>query len=188
MTNKECEFGYRDSVFKTKEGEKFIILNVAFDLKKEAKLKTDYKDLQEYFSTKGIEPTLKNLRDAIIETRTSKLPDFKKVGNAGSFFENPVVSQEKLRSLLKKYPELKYFEIDGGLVKLSAAWLIDKVGKWRGACIGDACVYEEQALVLVNKGKASSEEVIYLANKIVKDIKQKTGIELTVEVNIINAK
>ncbi len=185
IINKECLFEYRDSFFKSEEGKKLIILSVAFGLEKDRELKTDYKDIVEYFSRKNIAPTLKTLRKAIIEIRMNKLPDMKKIGTAGSFFKNPVVSEKKVQKLLNIYPDLKYFSVDDGTFKLSSAWLLDKVGDWNGKCIGDACVYEKQALVLINRGNSTAKEILSLAIEMQNDIKEKTGIELEFEINII---
>lgn len=185
MTNKECLFDYRESFFKSKKGKKFVILNVTFNLQKNGKLKAGYKDIENYFKKNNIKPTLSILRDAIIEIRTNKLPNMKKVGTAGSFFKNPIISNTKKEKLLKKYPNIKYFSVDGKAVKLSAAWLIDNIGNWKGVCIGDACVYENQALVIINKRESNTKEIIFLANKIKNNIKEKTGIELEFEINTV---
>ncbi len=185
MTNKECLFDYRESFFKSKKGKKFVILNVTFNLQKNGKLKAGYKDIENYFKKNNIKPTLNILRDAIIEIRTNKLPNIKKVGTAGSFFKNPIISNTKKEKLLKKYPNIKYFSVDGKAVKLSTAWLIDNIGNWKGVCIGDACVYENQALVIINKGESNTKEIISLANKIKNNIKEKTGIELEFEINTV---
>jgi len=185
ILNKECLFEYRDSFFKSAEGKKLIILSVAFELGKDRKLKTDYKDIAEYLSRKNIAPTLKTLREAIIEIRMSKLPDMKKMGTAGSFFKNPIISEKKVQKLLKIYPDIKYFSMDDGTFKLSSAWLLDKVGDWNGKCIGDACVYEKQALVLINRGNSTTKEILSLAIEMQNNIKEKTGVDLKFEVNII---
>jgi len=185
MTNGECLFNYRDSFFKSKKGKKFVILNVVFKLKRKGEFNTHYKDIEEYFVKRNITPSLKTLRTAIIEIRKSKLPDTRKVGTVGSFFKNPIVSKKDVGEVRKKYPNISEYTYVGGFVKLSAAWLIDNIGGWKGACVGDACVYENQALVIINKGRASTKEIIFLANKIKNNIKEKTGVELEFEVNII---
>jgi UDP-N-acetylmuramate dehydrogenase len=185
ISNEECLFGYRNSLFKLKRGSKFIILNVTFELKKVGELNVRYKDIEEYFLVKNIKPTLKTLRDAIIEIRTSKLPNMEKVGTAGSFFKNPIIAKESLETLLGTYPDLKYFNENNGLMKLSAAWLLDNVGKWKGVCIGDACVHEAQALVLINRGEASTKEIISFATEMQNNIKEKIGVVLEFEVVIL---
>ena len=183
IMNKECLFDYRDSFFKSELGRKFIILKVAFNLKKKSELKIDYKDIKEYFSEN--KPTLNTLRDAIIEIRKDKMPDMRKIGTAGSFFKNPIVTENMANMLKKEYPSMPRYSYGNGFVKLSTAWLLDKVGKWKGVCRGDACVYEHQALVLVNRGRANTKQILSLANEMKEDIKQKTGVELGLEVNIL---
>ncbi len=188
IMNKECLFGYRDSLFK-KAGKKFIILNVVFDLEKIGKLKTEYVDIQRYFLElsvkKKITPTLNTLRSAIIEIRESKLPNIKDVGTVGSFFKNPVIIGLKFKELLKTYPDIKYFFIDGDFVKLSAAWLLDNIGNWNSVCKGDVCVCKNHSLILINKGDATTREILNFAKEMQNDIKTKTGVVLEFEVNII---
>lgn len=185
ISNKECLFGYRDSLFKTKEGKKFIILSVAFKLKKDGELNMEYKDIKDYFKINKIKPTLKSLRRAIVEIRKSKLPDINKIGTAGSFFKNPIVSKNKIEEIIEKYSDARYFPDKKGFFKVSAAWLLDNVSGCKGVCVGGACVYEHHALVLINKGGATTKEIIFLSDKIIQDVKNKTGIVLEYEVNII---
>ncbi len=191
LTNEECLFGYRNSIFKSPIGKKLVILNVVFDLKKIDKLKTEYLDIKKYFSNisicsaEKITLTLSSLRKAIIEIRVNKLPDIKKVGTAGSFFKNPIVTVEKLNYILEKYPDIKYFVITDNSFKLSAAWILDNIGKWKGVCREDVCVYKNHSLVLVNNGVSSSKQILFFAREIINDIEEKTGIILEFEVNII---
>ncbi len=185
ITNKECLFGYRDSLFKTTGGRKLIIVSVVFRLLNNGILKTDYADVQEFFLNKKDKPTLKTLREAIASIRTNKLPDMKKVGTVGSFFKNPVVSEARLQWVLSLYPDIKYFKTENDMFKISAGYLIDKIGKWKGVCVNNVCVYEKQALVLVCLKGASTKEILFFANKIRKDIKQKTKIDLEFEINLI---
>jgi len=168
IANKECLFGYRDSLFKTKEGKKFIILNVAFVFKKDGELNMKYKDIEDYFKINKTKPTIKSLRNVIVKIRTSKLPDINKIGTAGSFFKNPIVSKNKIEEVVKKYPSIKYFPDKKGFFKVSAAWLLDNVSECKGVCVGGACVYEHHALILINKGDANTKQIIFLANKIIK--------------------
>lgn len=184
ITNTQCLFGYRDSLFKSEKGKNFVILSVVFNLKKKGELNMRYKDIEEYFLKKNIEPNIKSLRSAIIEIRTSKLPDMEKVGTVGSFFKNPIITEERLEMLLNTYPDLKYFP-EGESFKVSAAWLLDKVGKWKGVRKGSACVYEHQALVLINCGGSTTKEIISLANEMQNNIKEKTGVSLEFEVVIL---
>lgn len=186
IPNKECLFGYRDSLFKSKRGKSLVVLNVVFELNEKGELDTKYKDVEKFFRENNITLTLKTLRSAIIEIRASKLPDIKKVGTAGSFFKNPVVSEKTMEKLLKKYSNISYFATSDNQFKLSAAWLLDKVGGWNGVCVGDVCVYKQQPLVLVNLGNATTKEILLLADKIQKNIKQKTGVELELEVSILS--
>lgn len=185
MGKDECLFGYRESFFKTPQGRKMIITRVAFDLKKNGALKTDYKDIGEYFSRTQKEATLSSLREAIIEIRASKLPDHGNMGTAGSFFKNPVISESEALQLKRSYPDVVVFPANNGLAKVSAAWLLDHIGQWRGVCRGDACVYERHALVLVNKGNATTGEILALADEMAQMVKTKTGIVLEREVQIV---
>lgn len=191
IMNKECLFGYRDSFFKFAKGKKCIILKVAFDLKKNGEFKIDYKDITEYFldlsEEEGgdIEPSLKMLREAIIEIRTNKLPNIKQIGTAGSFFKNPIVSEVKVQELLKTYPNLKYHFVSDNTFKLSAGWLFDKVGGWKGVRRDGVRVYEKQALVLVGCNGTTTKKILSLAIEMQNNIKEETGIDLEFEVNII---
>lgn len=183
LANTDCAFGYRDSIFKHEEGKHFIITRVTFRLRKDVPLKTDYKDVAAYFAEKTISaPTLRELRDAIVAIRTKKLPDISQLGTAGSFFKNPVISEQKFAELREKYPELPSFPAEAGSVKVPAAWLLDKVCGFKGIREGDAGVFENQALVLVNYGNASAAEIDALAKRMEKAVEEKTGIRLEREV------
>jgi UDP-N-acetylmuramate dehydrogenase len=185
FSNKECAFGYRESFFKTKEGKKYIVTNVVFEFKKNI-LKTDYKDVQEYFSNKKIKnPKSKNLREAIIEIRKQKLPDVSNVGTAGSFFKNPVVSKQKAEALKKQYPETGIYPQSNGKAKLSAGFLLDKICGFKGFKKGHIGTWEKQALVVVNYGKGSTKEILEFADELKKCVKEKTGIDLEMEVQMI---
>lgn len=178
MTPRECAFGYRDSFFKTDEGKKLIVLRVAFRLSRDGKLFMEYDDVQKYFVDYDLTPNLAMLRRAIIAIRASKLPD---MHTAGSFFKNPIISKEQARALKERYPDAPCHSIDDG-VKVSAAWLIEHVGGWKGYREGAVGVYEHHALVLINYGTGTSAELFSLAEKIVDSIKSKTGITLEQEV------
>lgn len=186
IPKEKCNFGYRDSIFKKPEGKKYIVVGVNFLLSKQLTLKTEYKDIQEYFSLSGQEINLESLRKAIIDIRTKKLPDLSVFGTAGSFFKNPVVKKEVIEILQKEYPLIPVYEI-GILeyVKTSAAFLIDKVAGMKGARVGDVGTYENQALVLVNYGNATGEEVFTFAQKIQEQVKVKSGIDLEMEVQTL---
>ncbi|MFZ2152029.1 MAG: UDP-N-acetylmuramate dehydrogenase [Minisyncoccia bacterium] len=186
LPKEKCQFGYRDSLFKKREGKKYIVLGVNFLLSKNGVLKTDYKDVLEYFNTSGTAVTLHALRNAIIDIRTKKLPDLSVFGTAGSFFKNPVVKKEVIDSLQKDYPLIPVYEIDvPGYVKTSAAFLIDKVAGMKGVRVGDVGTYENQALVLVNYGNATGEDVFAFAQKIQSEVKEKSGIDLEMEVQTL---
>ncbi len=177
MGAEECEFGYRDSIFKhTLRG---VITAVMFRLSQTPQPRLDYGDLR---ATAG-EPTLENIRRAVIEIRGSKLPDPEVQGNAGSFFKNPVVSSTVAEKLREKYPEMPLYDAPEGSKKLAAGWLIDRAG-WKGRSLGRVGVHPKQALVLVNLGGATGAEVIELARRIQADVRGQFGVEINTEVNI----
>mgnify|MGYP001586837370 CR=1 FL=1 len=176
----ECEFGYRESIFK--KNKNLIVTRAVFELAEHGAPRVEYEDVKKYFENNGIAvPTLAEIRDAIVSIRTKKMPA-PPLGTAGSFFKNPVVSAEQYEDVKMKFPELKAYPQGDGKVKLSSAWLIDHVGKWRGVRRGDAGVHEKQALIMVNYGTARAEEILLLAQEIKKDIKEKTGVTLEEEV------
>lgn len=177
-----CRFGYRDSIFKGSLKGKAIILSITLALKNEPHYNICYGDLNEKVAQKGV-PTLRNIRDAVIEIRQSKLPDPKILGNAGSFFKNPVVSPEVARELAEKWPGIPVYS-HGENTKLAAGWMIDKAG-WKGKRIGNVGMHEKQALVLVNYGGASGGEIISFADMICNDIFSKFGVHIEPEVNIL---
>ncbi|HOI31934.1 MAG: UDP-N-acetylmuramate dehydrogenase [Bacteroidales bacterium] len=180
-----CNFGYRSSVFKHAARGRYIISAVTFALKKNAELNTSYGNLEEYLKQSGIKnPGIKELSEAVKTIRQSKLPDPRYVGNAGSFFKNPVVHKLLLDDLMKEYAQIPKYELGNNTYKIPAAWLIEQAG-WKGYRLGDAGVHDKQALVLVNHGSASGREIFALAMKIQLDVKTKFGIHLDPEVNII---
>lgn len=185
LSKEEAHFGYRDSIFKNEWKGKAIITRITLVLtKKNHKLRTDYGSIQAELGARSItEPTPKQISDAVISIRRSKLPDPAEIGNSGSFFKNPVVSKELAESLAERYPNMPSYPAPNG-VKLAAGWLIDTAG-WKGYRNGDAGIHEKQALVLVNYGKASGSELLELAHKIIDDIQQRFGIALHPEVNLI---
>ncbi|HZW12257.1 MAG TPA: UDP-N-acetylmuramate dehydrogenase [Noviherbaspirillum sp.] len=176
-----CRFGYRDSVFKHDLRESAVILDVTFALPKAWQPNVQYADVAQELSTRGVQnPTAKDIADAVIAIRTRKLPDPAKIGNAGSFFKNPIVSQVKRAALLERYPQLVSYPQPDGSFKLAAGWLIDQSG-WKGKSLGAAGVYEKQALVLVNRGGATGEEIVKLARAIQDDVMSKFGVMLEPE-------
>jgi UDP-N-acetylmuramate dehydrogenase len=180
--NQECDYAYRQSIFKNQLKGKYAITYVTYRLQKQPMLKLEYGNIRAVLGDRE-EVTIADVRQTIIDIRNAKLPDPKVQGNAGSFFMNPVVSREKFLSLQKDYPQMPYYEVEGG-VKIPAGWMIDQCG-WKGKALGRAGVHDKQALVLVNLGGASSEEIITLCNTICKDVYDKFGIDIHPEVNLI---
>lgn len=176
-----CQFGYRDSVFKHALRERAAILDVTFALRKKWQPNIQYADVTQELTAQGINmPTAKQISDAVIAIRSRKLPDPARIGNAGSFFKNPVVSAEQRDALLTRFSHLVNYAQPDGSYKLAAGWLIDQSG-WRGKNLGAAGVYEKQALVLVNRGGATGREVAELAAAIQMDVMSKYGVMLEPE-------
>lgn len=185
FSNSECEFGYRESVFKNKMKNKYIILNITLELNKNPILNINYGDVKAILETKKIEtPTIKDVSNAIISIRQRKLPDPKKIGNSGSFFKNPIIDINLLKLIEGKYPNVVSYKINENKFKIAAGWMIEKAG-WKGKKFNNFGVHENQALVLVNYGLANGKEIFNLSEKIILDIKEKFGITLEREVNII---
>jgi len=176
-----CRFAYRDSVFKHAARDKLVILSVTYRLPKNASVHADYADLKAELAAHGItDPTPRDISDAVIAVRTRKLPDPALIGNAGSFFKNPIVSAEKLEALQVFYPKLVSYPQGDGRHKLAAGWMIDQAG-WKGRALGEAAVYDKQALVLVNQGGASGADIAALARAIQADIRTRYAVELEPE-------
>ena len=186
FTNKDCQFGYRESIFKKELKNKFIILKVVFRLNKTPhQLNTNYGDILKEIELLNIKnPTIKDVSNAVIKIRTRKLPDPKKIGNSGSFFKNPIISKNDFLKLETKYPKIAHYVISENEVKIAAGWLIEKAG-WKGKTINNFGVHKNQALVLVNYGGANGSEIHELSNEIIADINLKFNIKLEKEVNII---
>lgn len=182
FSNKECNYAYRQSIFKNELKGQYAVAYVIFSLSKVAQPKLGYGALGQEVERLG-GPTLANIRQAVISIRESKLPDPKVLGNAGSFFMNPVISEQEFNIIRSNYPDVPSYPAPGG-VKVPAGWLIEKSG-WKGRSLGPAAVYDKQALVLVNKGGATGADVKRLADTIIEDVKQKFGISLSTEVNYI---
>ncbi len=181
----ECEFGYRDSIFKHRLKNKFIITSVTLSLNKNPKLNLDYGTVREEIEKLNLSrTTIKNVSDVICSIRKSKLPDPAQIGNAGSFFKNPEVNDEKIFELKKRFPEIPGYKLENKKVKIPAAWLIEQCG-WKGKRIGNTGSHAKQALVLVNYGNARGAEVLLLAKEIKESVKNKFGIELEEEINIV---
>ena len=190
----ECEFGYRESIFKNRLKGKYFISSIIIKLNKKENKNTRYKALEEYLEKNKIEVNnVKDISDAVIEIRKSKLPDPKVLGNAGSFFKNIFIGKSKLEELQKIYQEMPFFEEpsdakamkgEGMNIKIPAGWLIEQCG-WKGKRVGNVGVHEKQALVLVNYGGATGEELKNLSDEIISSVFAKFGIKLTREVNLI---
>ena len=185
-SNAECKFGYRNSIFKNELKGKVILTAVSFRLtKKNHQLNTSYGAIEAEFALKNIKnPSLKNISDAVISIRKSKLPDPKEIGNSGSFFKNPVISVRDFEKLKSNYPNVPSYTVSETEIKVPAGWLIEQAG-FKGKRFGDYGVHEKQALVLVNYGHASGKEIHELAQKIQQDILEKFNIILEIEVNVI---
>jgi UDP-N-acetylmuramate dehydrogenase len=179
----DCQFGYRTSVFKAQLKERFMVTSVVFSLSKHPDFQLHYGALETEVSKYG-ETNLQNIRKAIIAIRESKLPDPSIVGNAGSFFKNPVVKKEIAEELKNIYPDIPLYPTHSGYVKIAAGWLIEKAG-WKGKAIGNAAIHEKQALVIINLGNASGKEIFDLSELVAKDVLQKFGIELEREVQVV---
>lgn len=185
FSNKECQFGYRESVFKRALKGQYLISSVIFKLDKKPTFKTSYGAItNELENMKVTELSIQAISDAVINIRQSKLPDPKVTGNAGSFFKNPVVPISLAENIKKEYPEAAAYPVDDNSMKLAAGWLIDKAG-WKGKTYGNYGVHPKQALVLVNYGGATGQNIYDLSTEILTDIKSKFGVELEREVNIV---
>ena len=187
----ECQLGYRDSIFKNKLKDKYFISAITLKLSKIEKKNINYKILIDHLAKNKVTVKCpKDVSDAVCHIRRSKLPDPKIIGNAGSFFKNIFVDQPKLDALLKIYPQIPYFTEDG-MVKIPAGWLIEQCGpalggtSWKGHRVGNAGVHDRQALVLVNHGEATGEEIKNLAQEIISSVEKKFGLTLVPEVNLI---
>ena len=184
FTNAECEYAYRQSKFKNEWRDRFMITYVTYRLSKSFIPHLDYGLIRASLREKGIEkPTAKELRELIIDIRKAKLPDPKDEGNAGSFFMNPIVDSTKFKDLLQIYPDMPHYIIDEAHIKIPAGWMIEQCG-WKGKTLGKAGVHSKQALVLVNKGGATGQDVVKLYKTIQADIFERFGITLKPEVNI----
>jgi UDP-N-acetylmuramate dehydrogenase len=183
FNNKDCEFGYRNSIFKNSAKGKYLVTRVFYSLTAQPILNLSYESLREEVNKLGSE-TLKNVRRAVINIRKNKLPDPELIGNAGSFFKNAVVENSVVEHLRKDYPEMPVYEDREGYKKLASGWLIDRCG-WKGKRKGDAGVHDKQALVLINYGNATGREIYELSEEIRKSVSQKFGIDMEREAEVI---
>ena len=186
FTKEECHFGYRESVFKNEIKDQYIITSVVFKLTKcNHKINTSYGDITgELIKNNITNPTLKDVSNAVIAIRQSKLPDPKELGNSGSFFKNPILLKTDFEKIHQKFPEMKYYEVSETEVKVPAGWLIEQAG-FKGKRFGDAGIHKNQALVLVNYGNATGKEILDVSKTIQDTIYKVFGIQIEAEVNVI---
>lgn len=185
FNNSDCRFAYRESIFKNELKGQYIITQVTFILSAKEKLNLSYDAIEQELKTRGItEPTLKDVSDVVSAIRVNKLPDPSTIGNAGSFFKNPVIKVTDLRQLQYAFPDIVHYPAGGDHSKLAAGWLIEQCG-WKGSIDGHTGTWKNQALVVVNHGNASGIEILRFSDKIIKSVKEKFGIVLEKEVNII---
>jgi UDP-N-acetylmuramate dehydrogenase len=184
--NHECNFGYRESIFKNEVKDQYIITSVIFKLtKKNHKINTSYGDIQSELLKNNIKnPSLIDVSNAVIAIRQSKLPDPKVLGNSGSFFKNPILLKTDFEKIQPKFPEMKFYEISATEVKVPAGWLIEQAG-FKGKRFGDAGIHKNQALVLVNYGNATGQEILAVSKDIQKTVFEIFDIQIEAEVNVI---
>ncbi|MFE3846784.1 UDP-N-acetylmuramate dehydrogenase [Flavobacterium sp. LB3P45] len=182
----DCHFGYRESVFKNEAKNQYVITSVVFKLtKRNHKINISYGDITAELTKNDIaNPTLKNVSNAVIAIRQSKLPDPKELGNSGSFFKNPILLKSDFEKIHQQFPEMKYYEVSDTEVKVPAGWLIEKAG-FKGKRFGDAGIHKNQALVLVNYGNATGQEILNVSKNIQETIFKTFGIHIEAEVNVI---
>ena len=184
FANADCQYAYRQSIFKNQLKGKYAVTYVTYSLRKHPVLNLDYGDIRSHLPAATDSAfTVADVRRAIIAIRNEKLPDPKRLGNAGSFFMNPVVSHEQFQTLRQSHPDMPHYEVPGG-VKIPAGWLIDQCG-WKGRSLGRAGVHDRQALVLVNRGGATPAEIVALSDAICQSVQQRFGISIRPEVNLI---
>ena len=181
--NTECRYGYRQSIFKNELKGQYAVAYVIFTLSRKPQPRLGYGALEQEVERLG-GPSLENIRQAVISIRGSKLPDPNVLGNAGSFFMNPIITEHDFNIIRSSYPDVPSYPVADGMIKVPAGWLIEKTG-WKGRSLGPAAVYEKQALVLVNKGGATGTDIKHLADTIIEDVRHKFGITLSTEVNYI---
>lgn len=184
FSNTECKFAYRNSIFKNPDNKNLLITDVEFQLSKKQHFNISYRGLRDKIESEELELSIENVSNIVREIRDSKLPDYKIIGNGGSFFKNPVVTSEKFFDLQGKCPDLVAFNTENGEKKLSAGQLIEKAG-WKGKRKGDAGVYHKQALVLVNYGNATPHDILSLSDEIISDVNDMFGVILEREINCV---
>ncbi len=192
FVKEECMFGYRESIFKQEAKGKYIITSVTLQLNKNPVFNTSYGAIEQELQKMNAQPNIKNISDAVCNIRRSKLPDPAKIGNAGSFFKNPTVNQEKFDQLISKFPSIPNYpsrfigtQLPNHPInyKLAAGWMIEQCG-WKGKRVGNTGAHKDQALVLVNYGNATGEEIIAVAKQIQQSVKEKFDVDILPEVNV----
>lgn len=184
FSNSDCNFEYRDSIFKNELRNKIIITHVSFNLNKTPNYNTQYGDIESEIKNLGMSISTKSIFHAVVNIRNRKLPNPAIIGNSGSFFKNPIISNKQFKKIQKEFPEIVAYRLSQQKIKIAAAWMIDSCG-WKGYRKGDAGVHKKQALVLVNFGNATGREIISISKKIQDSVHHKFGIEIKPEVNII---
>lgn len=185
FSNQDCGFSYRDSIFKSKYKGRFIIVSVTYKLNLHSKLNTSYGAIEAELAKRGISnPTIKDIAEVVSHIRVEKLPDPSTIGNAGSFFKNPIIPNFQLEKLKEVYPNIVCFPMDDTHTKVAAGWLIEQCG-WKGKEVGEVAIWKNQALVITNKNKATGKEIFEVSSLIIDDVKEKFGITLEREVNIL---
>lgn len=182
FSREECQFAYRDSFFKTDAGRKWVVTSVDFCLSTVQKSCLDYGDLALLKNTPDLSPQA--VRDKVIEIRSGKFPDWKQVGTAGSFFKNPVISQDTFKTLQTKYPEIPFYPASENKIKIPLGWVLDNVCQLKGYCQNNVCLYEKQALVLVNQG-ADAATIKKFVTFVTNAVEEKTGLKIEPEVRIV---
>ncbi|OIQ25305.1 MAG: UDP-N-acetylenolpyruvoylglucosamine reductase [Crocinitomix sp. MedPE-SWsnd] len=181
----QCNFGYRESVFKRAMKGEYVIVSMTLRLSRNSKINTSYGAIEARLSEMNVTaPTIKDVSDAVIHIRQTKLPDPKEIGNSGSFFKNPVISKKQFEELKSKFPDVANYPVDEDHIKIAAGWLIDQTG-WKGKTLGTYGVHKNQALVLVNYGGSQGKDIYQLSEDIMANVKEIYGIELEREVNVI---
>ncbi len=185
FNKEECKFAYRESVFKSELKDQYIITSVVFKLSKTPQLKLHYGAIEEELKKRKItNPTIRNVADVVSEIRVSKLPDPSTIGNSGSFFKNPIIDEDRFQEIYKKFPDIVNYPAGPGKVKIAAGWLIEQCG-WKGKQIGNAGTWKNQALVIVNHGNASGEEIYNFSELIIQSVFERFGVSLEREVNTL---
>lgn len=185
FNNAQCGFSYRDSIFKTKYKGRYIIVSVTYKLHLHKQRNTSYGAIESELSKRNIQaPSIKDIAEVVSKIRVEKLPDPSTIGNAGSFFKNPIIPSSQLDELKIKFPEIVFYPVDESSRKVAAGWLIEQCG-WKGKQVGEVAVWKHQALVITNKGKATGQEIYDISEQIIQNVIEKFGIKLEREVNIL---